>query len=107
MGRLPPDWFEKLHTFIYFGTLGAFAAVVGYLVQLARNEGQTMSLLVLVVTVIAGFYVGMLFGALLPAEWGHRDAIVLLMGASGMKGVEILTSLSREQMKEKIKSWLK
>lgn len=95
MNRIPPDWLEKLFTFAYFGTLGAFAALVGYLVQLARQEGRA-SFLAVMITSITGFYLGMLFGVLVPGEWTNRDAIVLLIGATGVKGFEVVSNAVRE-----------
>lgn len=106
MNRLPPDWLEKLQTFLYFGALGAFAAAVGYLVKIAKTEGHTISVAVLVITIIAGFYLGMLFGVAMPNEWDNRDAIVLLIGATGMKGFELLTAVSKQKIKGTISRWL-
>lgn len=88
-------WVEKLEAFLYFGLLGAFAAVVGYLYQVARRNGQGVSFLMLVATAVVGFYMGMLFGQLIPADWGNRDAIVLLVGATGMKGFELVYTQSK------------
>lgn len=102
MGRLPPDWLEKFHTFAYFGTLGAFAAVVGYLVQLAKKDGKA-SFSVLIITCMTGFYLGMLFGVLVPGEWTNRDAIVLLIGATGVKGFELVSTSAREVFPEIIR----
>ena len=107
MHRLPPDWLEKLQTFLYFGTLGAFAAVVGYLVQLAKKEGQPISLLVLFITMVTGFYLGMLFGVGMPSEWQNRDAIVLLIGATVMKGFELISAVSKDRLKQRVKDFLK
>lgn len=88
-------WLEKLESFLYFGLLGLFAAVVGYLYQVAKRNGEPLSLLVLVATAMVGFYMGMLFGQLVPEDWGNRDAIVLLIGATGMKGFEIVMNHSK------------
>lgn len=90
------QWLEKLETFLYFGLLGGFAAVVGYLYQVARKNGEAVTLLALFVTAVVGFYMGMLFGQLVPSDWGNRDAIVLLVGATGMKGFEIVVSHSKK-----------
>lgn len=91
-------WFEKLETFLYFGLLGAFAAVVGYLFKVARKNGEAVSFLVLFSTAVVGFYLGMLFGQLIPSDWGNRDAIVLLVGATGMKGFELVCSHSKKMI---------
>lgn len=101
--KLPVEWIEKFQNFMYFGTLGAFAALVGYLYQIARKDGQTLSLLVMVSTAIFGFYLGMLFGGLLPPGWENRDAFVLLVGASGMKGIEVVLRASRRIIAETLK----
>lgn len=89
-------WVEKFEAFVYFGLLGAFAALVGYLYQVARRNGEALSLLMLFVTAMVGFYMGMVFGQLIPSDWGNRDALVLLVGATGMKGFEIVVSHSKK-----------
>ena len=89
-------WVEKLEAFLYFGLLGAFAAVVGHLYQVARKNGEAISLLLLFVTAVVGFYMGMVFGQLIPSDWGNRDALVLLVGATGMKGFELVVSHSKK-----------
>jgi hypothetical protein len=96
--KMTPALFEKAESFLYFGTLGAFAALVGYLHQVARRNGEAMSWLMLFVTAIVGFYMGMLFGQLVPADWGNRDAIVLLVGATGMKGFELVYTHSKRMI---------
>lgn len=101
--RLPPEWLEKFYTFAYFGTLGAFAALVGYLVQLSAREGKPISLLALAVACFAGFYLGMLFGVMGPQEWENRDALVLLIGATGVKGFELASRAAREVIPDIIK----
>jgi len=93
--KIPPEWFEKAQTYLYFGTLGSFAALVGYLWQIARNDGQPLSSLVLACTVIVGFYLGMLFGGIVSPEWANRDAVVLLIGATGLKGFEMVISVAK------------
>lgn len=102
MNRIPPDWLDKLTTFAYFGTLGAFAAFVGYLVQLAKQEGRA-TFAAGIITCITGFYLGMLFGVLVPGEWTNRDAIVLLIGATGVKGFELISGAVRELAPDWIK----
>lgn len=93
--KIPAEWFEKLTVYLYFGTLGAFAALVGYLWQIARKDGQRMSLLVMLCTVIVGFYLGMLFGGIVAPDWANRDAVVLLIGATGLKGFEMVIAVGR------------
>lgn len=89
-------WVEKLEAFLYFGLLGAFAALVGYLYQIAKENGKSLSLLMLFITAMVGFYMGMVFGQLIPSDWGNRDALVLLVGATGMKGFELIVSHSKK-----------
>ena len=89
-------WVEKFEAFLYFGLLGAFAALVGYLYQIAKKNGESLSVLMLFVTAMVGFYMGMVFGQLIPSDWGNRDALVLLVGATGMKGFEIVVSHSKK-----------
>lgn len=84
-----PDLLTKLYDYAYYGTLGAFAALVGYLYQVAKKGTTGVSWLMLLATAIFGFYLGMVFANLVPAGWDNRDALVLLAGASGMKGVEL------------------
>lgn len=93
------EWLVKAADYLYYGTLGAFAALVGLLYQAAKRDGS-LSFLILCATVVFGFYLGMLFGSLLPADWGNRDAVVLLVGASGMKGFEIVLRISKTVIAE-------
>lgn len=89
-------WVEKLEAFLYFGLLGTFAALVGYLYQVAKKSEGPLSVLMLFVTATVGFYMGMVFGQLIPSDWGNRDALVLLVGATGMKGFELVVSHSKK-----------
>jgi hypothetical protein len=93
--NLPNDLLEKLQEYAYSGALGAFAAVVGYLFQIARGQGQRISFLVLIATIVIGFYMGVLFGNLIPRDWGNRDAVLLLIGATGLKGFEIVSNWAK------------
>lgn len=89
----------KLYDYAYFGTLGAFAALVGYLYQVATKGTTGVSWLTLIATAVFGFYLGMLFATLVPVGWENRDALVLLAGASGMKGVEIAMKAGKSIIK--------
>ena len=91
----------KLYDYAYFGTLGVFAALVGYLYQAAKQEAP-VSWLMLLATVVTGFYLGMLIAELIPADWGNRDALVLLVGAGGMKGFEIAMKAGKAILKETV-----
>lgn len=93
--NLPSDLMEKLHEYAYTGTLGAFAALVGYLYQVARNGGAKVSLLMTLATLVIGFYLGVLFGGFIPKDWGNRDAVLLLVGATGLKGFEIVSAWAK------------
>jgi len=88
------EWVVKLTEYSYFGTLGAFAAVVSHIYNLAKNEVKPTTLLFLS-SILAGVYLGVLVGSSIPEDFANRDAIVLLAGASGMKGIEIVISLSK------------
>lgn len=83
------EFLLKLYDYAYYGTLGMFAAMVGYLYQVAKKGSSGVSFLAMFATAVSGFYLGMLFATLLPAGWENRDALVLLAGAGGMKGFEI------------------
>ncbi|MCY1285268.1 hypothetical protein D9M69_434410 [compost metagenome] len=89
------EWLEKFEHYLYFGALGAFAALVGYLYQLARKEGVALSFMMVATTAVVGFYLGMLFGGFLPSDMENRDALVLLVGATGLKGFEIVVSTAK------------
>ncbi len=93
--KIPPEWFDKAQDYLYFGTLGAFAALVGCLWQVARKGGQPVALLTLFSTTVVGFYLGMLFGGIVSPEWANRDAVVLLIGATGLKGFEVVLSVAK------------
>lgn len=90
-----PEFLDKVQEYAYFGTLGAFAAIVGYLYQVAKKGDVAVSFGMLLVTSLFGFYLGMLFGNLLPADLGNRDALVLIAGASGMKGFDLVLQVSK------------
>lgn len=94
-----PELLLKLYDYAYYGTLGAFAALVGYLYQVAKKGTTGVSWLMLMATAVFGFYLGMLFATLVPAGWDNRDALVLLAGASGMKGVELAMRAGRSIIK--------
>lgn len=95
--NLPTELVEKLASYAYFGTLGAFAALVGYLYQLAKPGGNSkVSVFVLFATVVIGFYMGVVFAGIVPREWDNRDAVVLLIGATGLKGFELTMALAKK-----------
>lgn len=102
--NLPNDLLEKLQEYAYSGALGAFAAVVGYLFQIARGQGQRISFLVFVATIVIGFYMGVLFGGLIPKDWGNRDAVLLLIGATGLKGFEIVSNWAKTALPNLLKT---
>lgn len=93
--NLPTELVEKLQAYAYSGTLGAFAALVGYLYQVARHPGSRVSLFLIFATIVIGFYLGVLFGGFIPSDWGNRDAVLLLVGATGLKGFELVTSWAK------------
>lgn len=93
--NLPTELMEKFHEYAYTGALGAFAALVGYLYQVAKNGGAKISLLMIVATLVIGFYLGVLFGGFIPKDWGNRDAVLLLVGATGLKGFEIVSGWAK------------
>lgn len=88
--NLPTELMLKLQDYAYSGTLGAFAALVGYLYQVAKHPGNKVTLFMIFATVVIGFYLGVVFGGFIPTDWGNRDAVLLLIGATGLKGFEIV-----------------
>ena len=90
--NLSGELIDKLHEYAYSGTLGAFAAIVGYLYQVARNPGSKVSFFLVLTTVVIGFYLGVVFGSFIPKSWDNRDAVLLLIGATGLKGFELVLS---------------
>lgn len=103
---LPSDLTEKLIAWAYSGTLGAFAALVGYLYQVARHPGNRVTLFMLFVTVTIGFYLGILFGGFIPQDWGNRDAVLLLVGATGLKGFELVMGWAKTAIPNLLRSML-
>ncbi len=103
---LPTELNEKLAEWAYTGALGAFAALVGYLYQVARHPNQRVTLFMLFATVIIGFYLGILFGGFIPADWGNRDAVLLLVGATGLKGFEIVIGWAKTALPNLLRSML-
>lgn len=93
--NLPLDLMEKLQEYAYSGTLGSFAALVGYLYQVARSPGNKVSLFMIFATIVIGFYLGVLFGGFIPKDWGNRDAVLLLVGATGLKGFELVVGWAK------------
>lgn len=88
--NLPVELLDKLQEYAYSGTLGAFAALVGYLYQVARAPGSKISVFLIFTTIVIGFYLGVVFGSFIPKSWENRDAVLLLVGATGLKGFELL-----------------
>lgn len=104
--NLPTELMEKLQSYAYSGTLGAFAALVGYLYQVARHPGNKVTLFMVFATVVIGFYLGVLFGGFIPTDWGNRDAVLLLVGATGLKGFEIVMSWAKTAIPNLLRSML-
>lgn len=89
---MPPEWADRLMDFTYYGTLGGFSALVGYLYRLVKNDELEFSWGVGFVSILVGWYMGMVLAGLVPESWDQqqRDSIVLLIGATGVKGFEFL-----------------
>lgn len=102
--NLPPELLDKLQAYAYAGTLGAFAALVGYLYQVARNPGSKVSVFLVFATLVIGFYLGVLFGGFIPVSWGNRDAVLLLVGATGLKGFEVVVGWARSAIPNLLKA---
>lgn len=95
--NLPVEFIEKLANYAYFGSLGAFAALVGYLYQLAKpGGGSRVSIFLIFATIVIGFYMGVVFAGVVPKDWENRDAVVLLIGATGLKGFELVMIAAKQ-----------
>ncbi len=102
--NLPVDLLEKLQEYAYSGTLGAFAALVGYLYQVARHPGSRVSVFLILTTIVIGFYLGVVFGSFIPKTWENRDAVLLLVGATGLKGFEIIIGWAKSVLPNLLKA---
>ncbi|MNY56682.1 hypothetical protein D3C86_1927880 [compost metagenome] len=58
-------------------------------------------------TVVIGFYMGVVFSGFVPPEWGNRDAVVLLAGATGLKGFELVMAAARTAIPALIQAFQK
>lgn len=89
---LPPEWIDRFQDFSYYGALGGFSALVGYLYRTVKHDHMELSLGISLISVIVGIYMGMVVAGLLPDGWDQRqrDSVVLLIGATGVKGFEFL-----------------
>lgn len=102
--NLPVELLEKLQEYAYSGTLGAFAALVGYLYQVARAPGSKVSVFLILTTIVIGFYLGVVFGSFIPKTWDNRDAVLLLVGATGLKGFEIIIGWAKAVLPNLLKA---
>lgn len=102
--NLPAELMEKLQEYAYSGTLGAFAALVGYLYQVARAPGSKVSVFLIFTTIVIGFYLGVVFGSFIPKTWDNRDAVLLLVGATGLKGFEIVLGWAKAAIPNLLKA---
>lgn len=89
---LPPEWLERFYDFTYYGLLGGFSALVGYLYQTIKHDHVNFSWPMSLISILVGWYLGMVVAGVLPDSWDQqqRDSIVLLIGATGVKGFEFL-----------------
>ena len=89
---IPPEWLERFYDFTYYGMLGGFSALVGYLYRTVKHEEILFKWPVAFVTVMIGWYLGMVVAGVIPSAWDQqqRDSMVLLIGATGAKGFEFL-----------------
>lgn len=89
---IPPEWLDRFYDFTYYGMLGGFSALVGYLYRTVKHDHVRFTWSISFVSVLVGWYLGMVVAGILPMDWSQqqRDSIVLLIGASGVKGFEFL-----------------
>lgn len=92
----------KIHDYLYYGGLGVFAALVGLLYQAAKEPEKTTPLIVLS-TLASGLYLGIMLSTLISDDFGNKDALVLLAGASGMKAFEIVLGVGRNLLRGLLK----
>lgn len=87
---IPPEWVERLQDFAYYGTLGGFSALVGYLYRTVKYDHVYFSWPVSLLSILIGWYLGMVVAGIIPSGWDQqqRDSVVLLIGATGVKGFE-------------------
>lgn len=100
---IPPEWVERAQDFAYYGMLGGFSALVGYLYRTVKHDHIEFSWPVIVVSVLVGWYMGMLVAGVLPEWWDQRqrDSIVLMIGATGVKGFEfVIEKVALERIKK-------
>jgi len=89
---IPPEWVDRFQDFAYYGMLGGFSALVGYLYRTVKHDHVNFSWTLSLISVLVGWYLGMVVAGLLPEWWDQqqRDSIVLLIGATGVKGFEFV-----------------
>ena len=102
----PVELLEKLQAYAYSGSLGAFAALVGYLYQIIKYPANRVTVFMVFATITIGFYMGVVVGGFIPESWENRDAVLLLAGATGLKGFEILTEWARTALPTLLRVWL-
>lgn len=93
---VPPEWIIRLQDFAYYGALGGFSAVVGFLYRTIKHEHIPFSWPAIIISALVGWYMGMMVAGLIPSHWDqqHRDSVVLLIGATGIKGFEAVVESS-------------
>ncbi len=78
----------KIHDYAYSGSLGIFAALVGLVYQAAKGT-EKITLLIVISTLTSGMYLGITLSSLISDNMENKDALILLIGAGGMKAFEI------------------
>lgn len=78
----------KIHDYAYYGGLGIFAALVGLFYQAAKGI-EKVTFWVCVSTLTSGLYLGITLSTMIPDSNSNKDALVLLIGAGGMKAFEV------------------
>lgn len=81
---------ERLKVYIISGTIGAFGAIVNLLYQ--KSKGKVVSLTLLFITIVIGFFVGNLVGSFIPKDFEYRDGTLMVAGFGCYPLLDILES---------------
>ena len=81
---------ERLKMYLLTGFISAFGAVVNLLYQ--KSKGKTVSLALILITLVIGFFVGNVVGSFIPKDFEYRDGTLLIAGFGCYPFLDILES---------------